>query len=346
MTHSKIGNTGVTIPRIVFGTSALGNLYTALNFETKLNIVKNCFENMPAPVVFDSAGKYGAGLALEMLGKCLNKLNIKPEDVVISNKLAWIRTPLTTPEPSFEKGVWFDLENDAVQDISYDGIIKCWKQGNELLGGIYKPQLLSVHDPDEYIIAATDEKDKQKRIQDILDAYRALSDLKKEGKIKAIGIGAKNWKIIEQISQNTDLDWVMFANSMTIMHHPQDLIKFMDKLHHKNVGIINSAVFHAGFLTGGKFFDYRLIEPDTDENKAIFKWREDFFSICKQFNIKPSDACVAFAMTPPGVVSISLNTSNPKRVKDNIDSVSIEIPGEFWKVMKSKGLISKDYPYV
>jgi len=346
MKLSTIGNTGVIIPRIVFGTSALGNLYTALDFETKLNIVKNCFENMPAPVVFDSAGKYGAGLALEMLGKCLTQLKIKPEDVVISNKLAWIRTPLTTPEPTFEQGVWFDLENDAVQDISYDGIIKCWEQGNELLGGIYKPQLLSVHDPDEYIIAAIDEKDKEKRIQDIIDAYRALSDLKKEGKIKAIGIGAKNWKIIEQISQKVDLDWVMFANSMTIMNHPPDLIKFMDKLHQKNVSIINSAVFHAGFLTGGKFFDYRLIEPDTDENKVIFKWREDFFSICKQFNIKPSDACVAFAMTPPGVVSISLNTSNPKRVKDNIDSVTIEIPGEFWKAMKSKGLISNDYLYV
>jgi D-threo-aldose 1-dehydrogenase len=346
MKHYTIGNTGIKIPRIVFGTSALGNLYTALDFETKLNIVKNCFENMPAPVVFDSAGKYGAGLALEMLGKCLTQLKIKPEDVVISNKLAWIRMPLTTPEPTFEQGVWFDLENDAVQDISYDGIIKCWEQGNELLGGIYKPQLLSVHDPDEYIIASIDEKDKEKRIQDILDAYRALSDLKKEGKIKAIGIGAKNWKIIEQISQKVDLDWVMFANSMTIMHHPSDLIKFMDKLHQKNVGIINSAVFHAGFLTGGKFFDYRLITPDTDENKAIFKWREDFFSICKQFSIRPSDACVGFAMTPPGVVSISLNTSNPKRVKDNIDSVTFEIPDEFWKAMKSKGLISNDYPYV
>jgi D-threo-aldose 1-dehydrogenase len=346
MKHQAFGNTGIKIPPIVFGTSALGNLYTALDFETKLNIVKNCFDNMPAPVVFDSAGKYGAGLALEMLGKCLTHLKIKPEDVVISNKLAWIRTPLTTPEPTFEQGVWFDLENDAIQDISYSGIIKCWEQGNELIGGIYKPQLLSIHDPDEYIIAATNEKDKEKRIQDILDAYSALSDLKKQGKIKAIGIGAKSWKIIELISQKVDLDWVMFANSMTIMHHPSDLIKFMDQLHSKNIGIINSAVFHAGFLTGGKFFDYRLIEPDTDENKAIFKWREDFFAICKEFSIKPSDACVAFALTPPGVLSISLNTSNPNRVKDNIDSVTIEIPDKFWKTLKSKGLIANDYPYV
>ena len=52
--------------------------------------------------VFDSAGKYGAGLALEVLGKALEELGVPPEKVLISNKLAWKRVPLTTPEPTFE----------------------------------------------------------------------------------------------------------------------------------------------------------------------------------------------------------------------------------------------------
>jgi len=48
--------------------------------DTKLEIVKEAIENVPSPVVFDSAGKYGAGLALEKLGECLDILNIAPED--------------------------------------------------------------------------------------------------------------------------------------------------------------------------------------------------------------------------------------------------------------------------
>ena len=345
MKLNEIGRTGVKIPPIIFGTSALGNLYTALPDETKLEIVRNTFEYVPTPVVFDSAGKYGAGLALEKLGKCLDKLNITPENVVISNKLGWKRTPLLTPEPTFEQGVWMDLKNDAVQDISYEGIMHCYEQGNQLLGK-YSPQLASVHDPDEYLSAATSSKDRDLRFAQIVDGYKALKDLKQKGLVKAIGVGAKNWKVIEEVSKEVELDWVMFANSMTIMNHPQDLLNFMKSLDDKHVSIINSAVFHAGFLIGGQYYDYRLIQPDTDENKAIFKWREDFFALCAKFNISPAVACISFATTAPGVVSIALNTSNPKRIKDNVEYVTTQVPAEFWHEMKQNSLISNEYPYL
>jgi D-threo-aldose 1-dehydrogenase len=346
MIFNELGKTGIKIPPVIFGTSALGNLYVALDEDTKLSIIKECVTHVDNPVVFDCAGKYGAGLALEMLGSCLQKLHIPPDNVVISNKLGWTRVPLKASEPTFEPGVWHNLKFDAEQHISYDGIIACWEQGNELLGGLYKPQLVSVHDPDEYVSKASNPKEKQILFGHILDAYRALSDLKKKGKVKAVGVGAKKWKIIEQISKYIDLDWVMFANSMTIMHHPPELLNFMKQLENKGVGIINSAVFHGGFLTGGSFFDYVLIKPDTPENIARFKWRENFYSLCKEYGISPAAACVKFAMSPPGVLAISLNTSKPDRVKDNVESVMAEIPEAFWHSMKEKGLIRNDYPYV
>lgn len=343
MQHSQLGKTSISIPPVIFGTSALGNLYSALSDETKTKIVAECLKHVPRPVVFDSAGKYGAGLALEKLGEILRRLEADPDDVIISNKLGWLRTPLTTPEPTFEKGVWLNIKNDARQNISYEGILECREQGNILLGSIYKPQLASVHDPDEYLDTAHDKVEYKKLLGNIVEAYKALSDLKSQGKVKAIGVGAKNWKTIRLISDKVDLDWVMFANSMTIYRHPKELLDFMEHLHSRGVGIINSAVFHAGFLTGGSYFDYIPIKPDTNENKSKFKWREDFFVICKKHEVVPAYACVKFAMTPPGVISISLNTSNPARVKENVASVESEIPPDFWKEMREKGLIDKDY---
>jgi len=106
---------GIQLPPVIFGTSCLGNLYEALPYQTKLSIVKECIIHSPGIPIFDTAGKYGAGLSLEILGKCLNDLNVAPEKVIISNKLAWYRTELTTDEPQFEKGVWKDLTHDAVQ---------------------------------------------------------------------------------------------------------------------------------------------------------------------------------------------------------------------------------------
>jgi D-threo-aldose 1-dehydrogenase len=346
MKHRPIGTTGVSLPPVIFGTSALGNLYSALSDGTKTAIIKESLLYVPKPVVFDSAGKYGAGLALEKLGEILKELDIQPEDVVISNKLGWLRTPLLTPEPTFEKGVWMNINNDARQKISYEGILECWEQGNELLGGSYKPMLVSVHDPDEYLNKAQDDKDFSNLLNDIVEAYKALSDLKSQGKVKAIGVGAKNWKTISLIAQEVDLDWAMFANSMTIYRHPNDLLGFMEQLHSKGVSIINSAVFHAGFLTGGDFFDYVDIKPDSSENRAKFKWREDFFAICRKHDVVPANACVQFALTPPGVISISLNTSNPALVKNNVESVECIIPDGFWKEMISEGLIDKNYPHL
>ncbi len=346
MEHKPIGKASISLPPIIFGTSALGNLYSALNDVTKTEIVKECLLHVPKPVVFDSAGKYGAGLALEKLGEILRKLEVNPDDIIISNKLGWLRAPLLTPEPTFEKGVWIDIKNDARQNISYDGILECWEQGNALLGDGFKPKLVSVHDPDEFLGSARNVEEFNTLFRHIIEAYKALSVLKSQGKVKAIGVGAKNWKTIQLIANEVDLDWVMFANSLTIYRHPKDLLDFMELLYIKGVAIINSAVFHAGFLTGGDFFDYVRIKPDSDENRAKFKWREDFFALCKKYDVVPANACVQFAMTPPGVISISLNTSNPNRVKNNVESVESKIPACFWKAMVEKGLVANDYPYL
>ena len=346
MEYRQLGNTSLKIPPVIFGTSALGNLFVALPDATKQQIVSECVINLKAPVVFDSAGKYGAGLALEVLGKSLTKIGVSPENIIISNKLGWYRTSLKTPEPTFEPGAWVGLKNDAEQRISYNGIIECWKQGNKLLGGDYHPSLVSVHDPDEFLSAARDETDYIRRFEQIIDAYRALSDLKKEGKVKAVGVGAKSWKVIRAITTEIDLDWVMFANSMTILKHPADLLEFMRELHQAKIGIINSAVFHAGFLTGGRFFDYVAIKPDSAENRALFEWRKIFFSICEKFHVLPSQACVSFGMTPPGVISIALNTSDPDRVKENVKAVTTLVPKEFWEEMIKSRLIGDEYPYI
>jgi len=333
---------GLHIPPVIMGTTALGNLFKALGENEKCALVEEYIRCSEKPAVFDSAGKYGAGLSLEVLSKCLKKLNVPLEDVIISNKLAWVRTELTTPEPTFEPGAWKDIKFDAVQRISYKGILECFEQGNQLLNG-YIPQMVSVHDPDEYLAKAQNEAEEKALYNDILEAYGALADLKKQGRVTAIGVGAKKWRSIEKISRDVDLDWVMIANSMTIKTHPKELLDFMQSLEDKNIFIINSAVFHSGFLLGGEYFDYKLVDAASEENKALLQWREDFFALCNEYAIKPAEACVQFGMSAPGVKSIAFSTSEPERIKENMDMATAKIPAGFWKAMKEKGLIQPYY---
>ncbi|QNK64960.1 aldo/keto reductase [Pedobacter sp. PAMC26386] len=326
------------LPPVIFGTSSLGNLYHAIDYAVKLDIVNECVTSADPIAFFDTAGKYGAGLALESLGQCLTDLNVDPQQVMISNKLGWYRTELLTPQPTFEVDIWKDIQHEAVQMISYDGILKCFEQGNSLLGN-YRAQAVSIHDPDEYLSASYDKSDFEARYQHILDAYRALGELKSAGLVASVGVGAKDWKVIQRIASDINLDWIMIANSLTIKSHPQELVAFIDDLDQKNINVINSAIFNGGFLTGGDFYNYRAVDANSTSGKALLDWRRKFFAVCDRFNILPAEACFNFSFHFAGVKSIALNTSRPEKVSANVALAQKEIPIEFWEEMQDQGLI-------
>nr|WP_091697233.1 aldo/keto reductase [Algoriphagus locisalis] len=337
----ELGQSGISVSSMIIGTSALGNLYEAKPYGQKLELVLGAMECFPSGVVFDTAGKYGAGMALEALGQALNDLQVPNDKVLISNKLGWKRTPLLGTEPTFERNVWKELDYDAVQDISYRGILNCFEEGNSLLRG-YESQLVSIHDPDEYLDQAASPKDYEKRFADILEGYAALDELKQAGKVKAIGVGSKNWKVIQEIYQHYPLDWVMIANSMTIYQHPKELFDFMRLLEKNGVGIINSAVFHSGFLVGGDHFDYQKMSPTDPAFSQLYKWRNKFFTLCEAQAVIPAHACIQFALQLPGVSSLALNSTSTHRIQANASYCETLIPDSFWDLLKEQGIIA-DY---
>ena len=329
----------INMPKVIFGTSALGNLYAEISLEEKREIIKECVKHSPVPAVFDTAGKYGAGVALESLGKCLRELNVRQEDVLISNKLGWYRIPLVGDEPTFEPGVWKGIKHDAEQRISYEGILECYEQGNQQLNG-YDAAFVSVHDPDEYLAGAISPADRDARFFNIKEAYRALFELKEQGKVKAVGVGAKDWKVIREITQSLPLDWVMIANSMTLHSHPADLADHMDGLRSKGITVINSAVFNGGFLTGGDYYNYQLVDTNTTWGQELQRWRKLFYTVCSDHNVLPAHACVQFGLNAPGVKAVALSTSRAAKVKNNVEMASEGIPGEFWNALRKLQLIA------
>jgi D-threo-aldose 1-dehydrogenase len=344
--HRTFGKTGLSVPPVMFGSSALGNAFQSIPEQTKRAVVGQWIEHVTPPVFIDTAGKYGAGLALEMLGRALDLLDIAPDELIINNKLGWKRTPLRGAEPGFEPGVWVNLQHDAAQSISYDGILDCWQEGIRLLGGRYVPRLASVHDPDEYLAAASSPVDRARRFEDVLEAYRALFDLKSAGQVAAVGVGAKDWRIACEIGSAIQLDWVMLAGSFTVMNHPAELLEFMASLAQRQIPIVNSAVFHSGFLVGGRHFDYRVAHPDSATDRPLFAWRKAFVALCHGHGISPAHACIQFGLSPPGVVAVALNTSHPDRVAENVASVLNKVPDSFWAAMKEEGLLAAEYPYL
>jgi D-threo-aldose 1-dehydrogenase len=344
-------------PPLIFGTSSLGNLYVALSRETKRSIISEVVKQADihnCSVMFDTAGKYGAGLALEELGAILTELGISPQEVAISNKLGWKRVPLQTSGPTFELDIWVGITNDAVQVISHDGITDCFNQGNELLGGTFRTSIVSMHDPDEYIFAGPNRQkqaaaplpdceryERLKRKGAVVEAIRTMHQWKNDGLVERVGIGSKDIHTIVEIQKEVPLDWAMTACSFTIYSHPPEMLQIFEKLRHQNVIIINSAIFNAGFLLGGDHFNY--VKINEVDQAPLFHWRKQFFQVCEEFQVPALFACVQFSwrFSNNCISSIAVNPSEPRHVKEYYDAIAPEnrISDNFWHRMQNLGLI-------
>ena len=307
---------------VIFGTSCLGNLYKSIPMETKVAIAAEWFKAFERPVI-DSAGKYGAGLSLECIGKALKALGKKNGDLTISVKLGWRRSRRLDPgeEPTFEPGAWAGLEYDAVQDISYDGIMRCHAEAKDLLGG-FAINLVSVHDPDEYLAAGNAK-------EDVIGAYRALFELKARGEAESVGIGSKDWRVIEMLWRDgVKFDWAMFACQPTLLVHPPELISFVDELKAAGVTLIDSAVFNGGFLIGSDMLDYRKADPEKDA--AAFAFRSCYLELCRRYGLDPAAPAVEYAYRL-GFDAVALNTASPHRILKNAAYANAKAPEAFWR---------------
>lgn len=161
--------------------------------------------------------------------------------------------------------------------------------------------------------------------------------------MKAIGVGAKDWKVIRDISEKVDLDWVMLATSFTIKEQPEELVTFMDRLKQRNITIINSAVFHGGFLTGSDYYNYRKLQPGSTSDAPLYEWRENFYRVCKKHDVAPADACIHYGLSHPGIAAIALNSSRPDAIHRNVKMLNKRIPDGFWRELKELNLLQKDY---
>jgi D-threo-aldose 1-dehydrogenase len=130
---------------------------------------------------------------------------------------------------------------------------------------------------------------------------------------------------------------------MTLKSHPAELASLIRKLADRGVTVINSAVFHSGFLVGSDYFDYRRLERGDPDCGPLYRWREEFFAVCDEYRVTPAAACVQFALMVPGVSSIALHSSDAARVKENLELAAVLLPEAFWRALKDRQLIEFDF---
>jgi D-threo-aldose 1-dehydrogenase len=303
----------------MFGTRALGNTAEPIPEQTRRAIVAEWFENVAPPVFINAAVNDGAGL--ETLGRALERFDIAPEEVLVNIEL-------------------------GDQPIHYEAIRDRWQEGIRRLGEAYMPRLASLRDPGLYLLGAKTPTEHDCRFTNVLEAYRALNELQSAGQIAAIGVCSTDWRIVQEIDAAVKVDWVMLAGSLNLMNHPTDVLDFVATLAQRQIPVINAGVFHCGFLVGSSRYGDRIVSAESATDRPLCAWRKAFVALCHGHGITPAHASIQFALSPPGIVAVALNTSHPDRVAENVASVGDKVPDSFWSSMKEEGLLAADYPYL
>ena len=106
----------------------------------------------------------------------------------------------------------------------------------------------------------------------------------------------------------------------------------------RGVGIVVGGPFNSGVLAGGEHYDYAQAPGE------IRQRTQQIEAVCQEFDVDIRAAALQFCLAHPAVLSAIPGTSNPKRPAQYVQQFEAEIPAEFWRALKTKGLLPEDVP--
>ncbi|MEO0386674.1 MAG: aldo/keto reductase [Pseudomonadota bacterium] len=331
----RLGNGGLRLTELGFGTAPLGNLYRAVPEAEADAILDTAWAG--GVRFYDTAPLYGFGLAERRLGRMLKD---KPrDDFVLSTKVGRI-LEVATPETRDGIGKWFDVPARRERyDWSYDGVMRSIEFSLERLG-LDRIDILFVHDidvPNQGSRAAVDAA-----VAALMaSGYQALVSLRDQGVIRAFGAGVNEWEVCQDLAERGDFDLFLLAGRYTLLEQTA-LDSFLPLCTARGIGIITGGPYNSGILaTGpveGAWYNY---EPASAEIRAKVARIE---AVCQAHDTPLVEAAFAFPLAHPATLSVIPGGQRPSEMARNLDIARARVPPALWADLKAAGLMHPDAP--
>ena len=316
--NQKVGmkRADLELTRLSLGTAPLAGLFKSVDISESDRLIHTALDN--GMNYFDTAPLYGHGLAEERLGRILGKVS---QPFVLQTKvgrvLNWVEKADSVP--------WFPDADPHIQpvfDYSADGIKRSLEDSLKRLG-VDHIDIALMHDAENHIEQA------------INIAYPVLADLKRQGIIKAVGIGINFCDVAIEIMKNVDLDIVLLAGRYTLLDQSAQN-KLLPYALERKVDITIGGVFNSGVLADpkpGATFEYL---PASDE---IIKNAQDIRAFLSKQGIPLTAAALQFPLRHPAVTSVLTGSRNSKELLANMADFDLELPEDIWNQLEGAGLI-------
>ena len=331
----KLGNTGVELTRLGFGTAPLGELFFKVDELTAAATLQAAWD--AGIRYYDTAPYYGRGLSEIRVGRFLDS---KPRwEFVLSTKTGRWFFPPADPD-AFQTGVWAGgLRFDHVHDYSYDGLMRSYEQSHMRLG-MNRIDLLIIHDLD-FWFHATEQKVTAYLNQLFTSGWRALEELRKHKLIRGIGAGINEVGMMPRFLDMVGLDFFLVALRYTLMEQEVLEVEF-PYCERMSVGVVVGGVYNSGITASGPVpgakYNY------TDATPEVLGKVERMQAICRKHDTPLAAAALQFPLAHPIVASVIPGAIGPKQVQQNVESFKRPISSELWSDLKREGLVSEKAP--
>ena len=323
----------IPIPALGIGCSPFGNRQQKLPDQAVEEAVAAAFAADAA--YFDVAPYYGFGLAEKRLGRALSDYD--RSSFLVSTKVGRCLDPDPNADTTkLRYGFLSDEPFSTAFDYSFDGIMRSF-ESSLIRMGLEMIDIVFVHDIGTY--AHKDQHELYFR-QFLDGGYRALSELKAAGRIKAIGLGVNETEVCEQVMAHADMDGFLLAGRYTLLEQG-GVDALIPKCATKRVSLIIGAPYNSGLLAGGTRRDGVLRYEYGVAPEHIVQKLKQLEAVCDEFQVPIAAAALQFPLSEPVVACVIPGLSNGARVRQTVELLAYPIPVAFWSKLRSLDLIDE-----
>ncbi|MCC6718536.1 MAG: aldo/keto reductase [Acetobacteraceae bacterium] len=318
------------IPRgpLGMGSAPLGNLIT----EVPEADAAACVEAGWAAGIrhFDTAPHYGAGLAEHRLGRFLRTR--ARDEYTLSTKIGRI-LHADAGVPALNENFLNALPFRRSIDYSAAGTIRSLEDSQQRMG-LTRFDIVYIHDCSEDWHGSAW---RDRFAEAMAGAARELSAMRARGEIRAWGMGLNMVEPALACLEAADPDIFLIAGRYTLIDHTA-LGKLFPACAAKGAKVVIGGPYNSGLLAGGTTFNY---EPAKAE---IVAKAQAVRAVCDRHGVDIRAAALQFCAAHPVVAAVIPGPRSAVEATGNAALIDAEIPGQFWRDLRSAGLLPDGAP--
>ncbi|SEE18941.1 D-threo-aldose 1-dehydrogenase [Rhizobiales bacterium GAS188] len=296
-----IGKTQILVSRLGIGGGSLAN---AAGPDGVASVIDRCWDE--GLRYFDTAALYAAGESEIRLGEALARR--ERSEFVLSTKAGR-----------------YVQDGEMRFDFSRDGITRSIETSLTRLR-MQRVDIAMIHDVDpdqlgERFEACFDEA--------MTGALPALEELRRAGKVGAIGVGVKDWRVCLRFAETGRFDCFMLAGGYTLLQ--QDSLPFLDYCAANAISVLVASPFNTGILATGAVEGARFFYRPAPEE--VLERTRRIEAVCRRYEVALPAAALQFPLHHPAVASVVAGHQSPQEVADNLALLRRDLPQEFWEAL-------------